>query len=277
MLENTKITFIGAGSMAESMIGGFIQEKLIQPGQITAINKENHPHLETLQKKYDIQTTTNLQEAMTAADIVILAVKPKHSAEVMEKLREYLTPSQLLVSVLAGVPTSYLQELSQSTIPIIRAMPNTSAKVGASATAISAGEHAVQNDIQIARLLFSAIGSVTIVEEEQLNAVTGVSGSGPAYVYYIAEGIQQAAHAAGLTDTQSRELIVQTLYGAAKRLKYSDKSARELYQEVMSPGGTTEAAFKELESYQVQQGIEAGVQQAVQRAIELGQIPSNLK
>ncbi|MFC5712270.1 pyrroline-5-carboxylate reductase [Thalassorhabdus alkalitolerans] len=270
MLRNYHVTFVGAGSMAESIIGGLLSKELLAPEQITATNNSEKERLTYLSDQYGINTTSDKEAAVGKANIVVLAVKPKHVEEAISDIQSVLGENQLLISVLAGISTAYIQKLCQKEIPIIRTMPNTSAKVGASATAMTPGSFASKQDLAVSQSLFQAIGTVTTLEEGKLDAVTGLSGSGPAYVYYIVEAMEQAARETGLEEQEAKELIIQTLYGASKRLQNTDKSSRELYKEVMSPGGTTEAAFEVLESHGVQHGLQKAIERAVKRSEELG-------
>ncbi|MBB5174432.1 pyrroline-5-carboxylate reductase [Texcoconibacillus texcoconensis] len=273
MLNTQKIAFIGAGSMAEAIIGGLITEQLIDPKQVIATNNANEKRLQELEEKYGIQTTANNETAIQNADIVVLAMKPKHLTEAAEQINAFIS-DQLIISVLAGISTSYIEESIGKSISVIRAMPNTSAKVGASATSLCKGRFAYDEHIQKASSLFSAIGTVTILSEEKMDAVTGVAGSGPAFFYYFVEAIENAALEAGLTENETKELIAQTLTGAARRLRNTDKSARELYMEVMSPAGTTEAAFEVLENHNVKEHVKNSVLRAIERSQELGATPA---
>ncbi|PSL50799.1 pyrroline-5-carboxylate reductase [Salsuginibacillus halophilus] len=270
MLNEKKVLFLGAGSMAESLIGGFIREELLTSEQITVTNKSDESRLTELENIYGVNTTDQVVEAVAAADIIVLAMKPKHLQDALPHLTNQIDNSKLVISVLAGVATSTIEADLKDHVAVVRAMPNTSAKVAASATALCQGTAAAKKDVDTARLLFSAIGTVTCTTEDKMNAVTGVSGSGPAYFYAACEAMEEAATEAGLSKEEARELIIQTMYGAAIRLEQSDKTAGELYKEVMSPGGTTEAAFEVLKSKAFQQTLREAVLQAKQKADELG-------
>nr|WP_306301205.1 pyrroline-5-carboxylate reductase [Thalassobacillus sp. C254] len=246
MLRNYHVTFVGAGSMAESIIGGLLSKELLAPEQITATNNSEKERLTYLSDQYGINTTSDKEAAVGKANIVVLAVKPKHVEEAISDIQSVLGENQLLISVLAGISTAYIQKLCQKEIPIIRTMPNTSAKVGASATAMTPGSFASKQDLAVSQSLFQAIGTVTTLEEGKLDAVTGLSGSGPAYVYYIVEAMEQAARETGLEEQEAKELIIQTLYGASKRLQNTDKSSRELYKEVMSRGALLKLPLRSL-------------------------------
>ncbi|SDH90317.1 pyrroline-5-carboxylate reductase [Alteribacillus bidgolensis] len=270
MLENKTIAFIGAGSMAESILGGLLSEKLVNPQQIVVTNKTNDQRLNELNERYSISIAESKEDAMKKADLVILAMKPKHIEDGISSIKEYTTDNHLIISVLAGVSTSYIEEQFGMKTAVVRAMPNTSSKVSASATALCRGYYASVHQLDTASALFAAIGTVSIFDEAKMDAVTGISGSGPAYFYYFVEAMEIAAKEAGLPETEAKELIVQTLAGAAKRLQNSDQPPSALYNEVMSPGGTTEAAFKTLERHSVQEHFKNSIKEAIKRSKELG-------
>ncbi len=271
LLANKIITFLGAGSMAEAMISGLVSKKTVAPAQIIATNVSNEKQLNHLTSTYGIQTTQDRKEAVTRADIVIFAMKPKYIEEAIAHVRSSIqTSRQLFVSVLAGTPTAYMEQLLGEEAAVIRTMPNTSAKVGESATAISMGAHATEMQLAQVDLLFSAIGTVTVVTEEKLDAVTGLAGSGPAYFYYIIEAMKKAGMEAGLSEEEARAFITQTVVGVGKRLQSTTKSTKQLYTEVMSPQGTTEAGINILREHDAQQIIHTAVSKAIARSKELG-------
>lgn len=270
-LEGKTITFLGAGSIATAMIEGLVTNKLVHPSQIIATNVSNKAKLEELASTYKVNTTQNRSEAVQKSDIVIFAMKPKDVEHAINEIRSSIElQKQLFVSVLAGIPTSFLEQLLGDGASVIRTMPNTSATVGASATALSKGSYATDEQLAQVEFLFSAIGTVTVVDEEKLDAVTGLAGSGPAYFYYIVEAMEKAGIDAGLTEEEARAFITQTIVGVGKRLQTTTKSAEELYTEVMSPQGTTEAGINVLKENDVQRIVHDAVTRAVARSKELG-------
>ncbi len=271
MAKEKTIVFLGAGSMASAMIAGLISNRLVAPDQIVATNVSNRKRLEELAERYHIHTTQDRKEAVSRADIVIFAMKPKDLKAAIEEIRPSLrVDEQLYVSVLAGIPTAYIERLLGAKASVIRTMPNTSASVGASATAICKGAYATDEQLAEVKRLFSAIGSVTVVKEEKLDAITGVAGSGPAYFYFIVEAMEKAAIESGLTEEEAKSFITQTIVGVGKRLQSTTKTAKQLYEEVMSPQGTTEAGINVLREHHVQRAIETAVLKAVARSKELG-------
>ncbi|WP_370621763.1 pyrroline-5-carboxylate reductase family protein [Bacillus sp. JCM 19034] len=179
------ITFLGAGAMAEAIFAGLISEGIVNAEQIIATNFRNHRKLEQLTQTYGIRTTTDRADAVRQADIVILAMKPKQLKEAIAEIKEAFHSSQLLVSVLAGVSTKTIEEQFSFHAKVIRTMPNTSAKIGESATAIAKGIYANDTDTSIASELFSAVGTVSIVNEDKIDSITGIAGSGPAYFFIL--------------------------------------------------------------------------------------------
>ncbi|MEH7222876.1 pyrroline-5-carboxylate reductase ProI [Bacillus sp. JJ1566] len=265
------IVFVGAGSMAEAMISGMLQKELFLPRQISVMNRSNQARLEELNKTYGVTISQNKQETIENAGIIILAIKPKDVAEAVLAMKDYVNENQLIISVLAGVATTTITDLLSKEVAVVRAMPNTSATIGKSATALSIGGYANENHLLIARQLFETIGIVTTVAEKDLHAVTGLSGSGPAYVYYLVEAMEKAADDIGLEKEIAKELILQTIIGAAEMLKSSPKQPATLRKEVTSPGGTTEAGLKVLEQYNYQQAMVSCIKRATVRSAELGE------
>ncbi|RSL31131.1 pyrroline-5-carboxylate reductase [Salibacterium salarium] len=270
MRDDKTIAFIGAGSMAESIIGGLLKKNLVSPTNITVTNHSNEQRLLDIKNSFGVNTTPTATKAVEIADIIILAMKPKHIEEAVASLKPVITENKLVLSVLAGVTTSYIEQLLDNPIPVVRVMPNTSAKVGASSTAVSSGYYAAQHHLDQAADLFFAIGTVTILEESHLDAVTGISGSGPAYFYYFVEAMSNVAKEAGLPEEKAKDLIIQTIYGAAIRLQSSHLSPGDLYNEVMSPGGTTEAAFQSMESHRLQESFQKAIHAAINQSKALG-------
>lgn len=272
LLKNKTITFLGAGSMAEAIIAGLVRHQVVSPKQIIATNLSDQNKLDFLENTYKIRTTNDRCAAVKQGDIVMFAMKPKHVKEAIEYVRDSTRPDQLFVSVLAGIPTVYMEDLLAHKANLIRTMPNTSAKVGASATAISKGTYATNLHLKQVETLFAAVGTVTVVEEDKLDAVTGLAGSGPAYFYYLIEAMERAALSSGLTKEEAAALITQTVVGVGQRLQSTTKSSKELYEEVMSPNGTTEAGINILREREAQEAMQAAVSRAIARSKELGAV-----
>ncbi|MBR9657316.1 pyrroline-5-carboxylate reductase ProI [Bacillus cereus] len=264
------ISFLGAGSIAEAIIGGLLHANVVKGEQITVSNRSNETRLQELHQKYGVKGTHNKKELLTDTNILFLAMKPKDVAEALIPFKEYIHHNVLIISLLAGVSTHSIKNLLQKDVPIIRAMPNTSAAILKSATAISPSNHATAEHIQTAIALFETIGLVSVVEEEDMHAVTALSGSGPAYIYYVVEAMEEAAKKIGLKEDVAKSLILQTMIGAAEMLKASEKHPSILRKEITSPGGTTEAGIEVLQEHKFQQALISCITQAAQRSHNLG-------
>lgn len=265
-----KIACIGAGSMAEAIISGLVNQQVINPADIFVTNKSNDERFTYLTTQYGVTSTRSLPHLLEDASMVVLAVKPKDIVATMQSIQPYIREDMLFISVVAGVHTTSLEGIAAKPVAIVRAMPNTSAAVGKSATALSANTHTTELQLQTAIRLFETVGSVAIVEEAQLDAVTGLSGSGPAYIYYLVEALEKSAESIGLEAETAKQLILQTLIGAAEMLQKSPKTPASLRKEVTSPGGTTEAGLKELQAHQVQEAFIACVQEATEQSKRMG-------
>lgn len=256
--------------MAEAIISGLVSQNMIEAKQIVVTNKSNDARLAYLHDTYGITGTRSVQEAMKEADVVILAVKPKDILTTMQSIQTAITTKMMLISVAAGVHTASLEGIAAQKVAIIRAMPNTSATVGKSATAICTNAYTSTAQREVAITLFKTIGSVVVVKEEQLDAVTGLSGSGPAYMYYLVEAMEKAAQDLGLEADTAKQLIIQTMLGAADMLQQSPKSPATLRQEVTSPGGTTEAGLNVLQANQVGASMIACIEAATTQSKRMG-------
>ncbi|MFC3041024.1 pyrroline-5-carboxylate reductase [Virgibacillus xinjiangensis] len=266
-----KIGFIGAGSMAESVISGIVNAEILPSEHIMATNKSNQERLDKLESDYRIRTVNDTKQMVAESDIIILATKPHDVEATIDSIKEVIKDGHMLISVSAGIPTDYISSLiGNQDIPIIRAMPNTSAAVRQSATAIAAGKYADEAHVKETENLFNTIGSTTIVKEEDMHTVTGVSGSGPAYFYYMVEAMEKAAVESGLAEETARELITQTVVGVGAMLQYSEEPASELRKKIMSPNGTTQAGIEALQHHNFEDLIIECVKTASQRSRELG-------
>ncbi|MGF9953237.1 pyrroline-5-carboxylate reductase ProI [Bacillus mycoides] len=265
------ISFLGAGSIAEAIIGGLLNANVVKGEHVTVSNRSNETRLQELHKKYGVKGTHNKKELLADANILFLAMKPKDVAEAVIPLKEYINNDLLIISLLAGVSTHSIRNLLQKDVPIIRAMPNTSAAILKSATAISPSEHTTEEHIHTATSLFETIGLVSVVEEEEdMHAITALSGSGPAYIYYVVEALEEAAKKIGLKEDVAKSLILQTMIGSAEMLKASEKHPSILRKEITSPGGTTEAGIEVLKEHNFQQALISCITQATKRSHDFG-------
>ncbi|HLU22388.1 pyrroline-5-carboxylate reductase [Lederbergia graminis] len=265
-----KIAFVGAGSMAEAIIAGMLSNNICPSENIYVTNRHNEEKMTKLRQKYGISSTYDMKELLKDTSIIILAVKPKDANEVLEKIRTYIRNDVLIVSVMAGISIEQMKDKLGMDCAIARAMPNTSASVGLSATALVFNNIVTEEQRSVATDIFSSIGMTTIVEEHQLDIVTGLSGSGPAYIYYIVEAMEQAAIENGLDKSVAKALIIQTLSGAAEMLKSSGKEPAKLRENVTSPGGTTEAGLHVLDELGVGQAFIKCIEAATNKSRHLG-------
>jgi pyrroline-5-carboxylate reductase len=267
MLTQT-IGFIGAGKMAEALIQGFLAAELVSPNQIYAFNRTEEK-LAQLQKKFAIKKSRSNLALVKKCEIIILAVKPKDIPAVLKQIGKALTEQHLIISIAAGITIESLESVGTN-LQIIRAMPNTPALVKKGVTVLSRGQYAAVDDMDLALTLFRSVGMALEVPEEQMDAITALSGSGPAYVFRFIEFLAQAGIEQGLSFDVALPIAMQTVYGSALLAQKSDKSLEELVQAVSSPGGTTEAGRKVLEQGQFKKVIFDTVAAAKERAVALG-------
>ncbi|WP_100333312.1 pyrroline-5-carboxylate reductase [Bacillus alkalisoli] len=269
MLKRKTIGFIGAGSMAEAMISGIVSSNLLPSNQIIASNRNNIDRLASLEKMYGIRGVTKNHLLISELDIIVLAMKPKDIEIALEDLKPFVKPHQLILSVIAGVSTAMLEERLPNGQAIIRVMPNTSSTIGESATAISLGKNATAQHRNMTELLLSSIGKVYVIKEEQMDIFTGVAGSGPAYFYYLMEHMEKTAKDAGLDPTVTREVVAQTIFGAAKMIMDGNETPSQLRKNVTSPNGTTAAGLSALRKNGGGSAISAAIKSATHRSKEL--------
>lgn len=247
MLSNHTITFIGAGNIAQAIIGGLLKGGDVKPEQICATRRNPYALAELQTAFPGIETTTDNATAARRASIIVLAVKPQTADEAFDDLRSVISPEKQIISILAGITTESICQALGQNIPVVRAMPNTPALVDAAATAISAGKHATTTHLAVAEEIFKAVGGVEKVPEYLINAVTGLSGSGPAYIYMVIEALTDGGVNQGIPRPVASRLAVQTVFGAAKMVLETGKHPAILRDEVTTPGGTTIAAIADLE------------------------------
>ncbi len=260
---------VGLGNMGEALVSGVIRTGLVAPERIVA-SRPDAPVLWPLAAALGIRGTLDNREVVAEADIILLAVKPQMMAAVLAEIAPGVTSEKLVISIAAGVPTRVIEAALEAPAPVIRVMPNTPALVGAGASALCCGAHAREEHAQIARALLGAVGVVLDVPEDAMDAVTAVSGSGPAYVFYLLEAMQAGAIEVGLAPELARTLATQTVLGAARLAAGSDRDAQSLRHQVTSPGGTTEAAIGVFEARAVRTHIVEAIVAARDRGRELG-------
>lgn len=271
MALKRRVTFIGAGNMAGALIQGLIRTGTVPPDQIVAADPDED-RLRTLGAELAVYTTTSNAEALRDADVVVLATKPQVFERVLPVVAEGLRSDSLVISIAAGVSTSLIEASLPSHTRVVRTMPNTPALVGAGATAIAGGAHALAADLALAEALFQSVGICVRVPEAQIDAVTGLSGSGPAYVFAMIEALRDAGVREGLSEETALQLASQTVFGAARLLLEGDESPETLRERVTSPGGTTRAGLDALATGGFAEALAGAVRAATRRSHELRQM-----
>jgi pyrroline-5-carboxylate reductase len=243
------VAFLGAGSMAEAMIAGILGKGKFPHSKIIVTNRNNQQRLRKLNTKYGVKAIKREQLNFEEIDILILVTKPKDIEDVLHFLKTKLKPHVLILSAVAGITTSWLEQNMPLGQQVIRIMPNTSSLIGESATAMSPGKNTREQAIFRGKELLSKMGSVYLIEEDKMDIFTGIAGSGPAYFYFLMEQIEKAGNEGGLDIQTVREISAQTMLGAAKMVLQQMESPARLREKVTSPNGTTAAGLAALEKY----------------------------
>jgi pyrroline-5-carboxylate reductase len=268
-LKKTKIGILGGGAMGEAVIRGILKAKLFSLQQV-AVSDTTEQRLKYLKDTYKIKTYTDNKKLVTDSATIIIAVKPQVLPAVMQECSSCADKNKLFISIAAGVKTAAISSLLSGNGRIIRAMPNTAARVLESATALCYGPGANDNDMKAAQKIFTALGKTALVEEKLMDAVTGLSGSGPAYVFLFLEALIDAGVKVGLTRAVASELAAQTIFGAVKLSLETLESPSALKAQVTSPGGTTISGLHVLEKGGFRGLVMDAVEAATQRSKELG-------
>jgi pyrroline-5-carboxylate reductase len=268
-MKTRRLGFLGAGNMSGALIKGLLHAKVLPPERILASDVKAE-RLEQLHKLHGIRTTTDNHVLLRESDVVVLGVKPQVIDKVLTEIGPDVRSEQLVVSVAAGVPIDALEARLPPGARVVRSMPNTPATVQAGATAISGGAHAREDDLRVARELFEAVGRVVVLDEGLLDAVTGLSGSGPAYVMLIIEALADGGVKVGLHRDTALVLAAQTVFGSAKLLLETGEHPGRLKDMVTSPGGTAIAGLHTLESGALRRTLIDAVEVATKRSMELG-------
>ena len=268
-MPERKIAFLGTGNMAEALIKGLLRAGT-RPEDVHATFRR-HERMEEFQRSYPVRTGTDNAAAAREADVVVLSVKPQVMGKLLAQIAPAIDHHKLVLSVAAGVPIAALERKLGTGARIIRAMPNTPALVGMGACALAAGEHATEEDLEVAASIFRSVGTTTVVDEVLLDAVTGLSGSGPAYVFLVIEALSDAGVKVGLPRYTALALAAQTVLGSAKLLLETGAHPGHLKDQVTSPGGTAIAGIATLEAGGLRTTLINAVEAATRRARELGE------
>ncbi|MCW2858226.1 MAG: pyrroline-5-carboxylate reductase [Marmoricola sp.] len=261
------VAIIGAGVMGETLLSG-----LIRGGRDVAdllVGEKRAERAEELRAKYGVQVVSNVEAAR--AGTVVLVVKPQDMTDVLAEIAPHIQAGQLVVSLAAGIPTSLIEKHLPDGVAVVRVMPNTPALVDEGMAAISGGSHCDDEHLAVAESLLATTGKVVRVPEKQQDAVTAISGSGPAYLFFVVEAMIEAGVHLGLPRTTATELVVQTVVGSAKLLRETGEHPAILREQVTSPGGTTAAAIRQLEDHKVRAAFITAMEAARDRSIALAE------
>jgi pyrroline-5-carboxylate reductase len=260
------VAIVGAGVMGEALLSGVLRSG--RPAAELLVAERRPERVKELTDKYDVRVVDN-DEAARSADTVVLVVKPQDMNTVLAEISGHLRPGALVISLAAGITTDFLQARLPEGTPVVRVMPNTPALVDQGMAAISAGSHCDEAHLEEAEGLLRSCGKVVRLPEGYQDAVTAISGSGPAYIFYVVEAMIEAGVLLGLPRATSTELVVQTLYGAATMLKETGEHPTVLREQVSSPAGTTMAALRQLDDHKVRAAFLTAMEAARDRSREL--------
>lgn len=268
MIQNQRMAVVGAGKMGEALVRGLLEAKALAPDRI-AVTTGSRERARLLVDQLGVTAPESNPAAVRGADVVVLAVKPQQVGPVMDELRGAWRPDQLLISVAASVGTPFIEKRLDGPLPVVRAMPNTAALIKRAITGIARGSHAEPRHLEIARAIFSAVGRVVVVDEKHLDAITGLSASGLAFIYVVIESLAEGGVKMGLRRDLATELAAQTVLGAGAMVLETGSHPALLKDNVTTPAGTTIDGLLELEEGGLRVTLIKSVMQATLRAREL--------
>ena len=267
-LSGQKLAILGAGKLGGILLRAYLKQKLFSPKRVSATVLHGDKAA-TLSKGFGVRVTSDNRKAVAEADIVLLCTKPQVIREVLEEIRPHVGEKALVISVAASVPTSYIEQHLDPNVPVVRAMPNTCSAVGCGMTGICRGAHAAAEHLEVARAMFDAVGRTVVVEEKDMDAVTGLSASGPAFAYIILESLAEAGVKVGLPRDVATLLAAQTMKGSASVVLETGDHPALLKDAVTTPAGCTIDGILELEEGKLRVTLIKAVVKATQRAGEL--------
>ena len=270
-MKDKKIGIIGTGNMGESLISGLIYAKSSVPKNIICSDVRKDK-LKSVQDAYGVVTTTSNIDVVKASEIVIYAIKPQIMASILRETAVHLDMSKVIISIAAGVPLAAIESCLNKDLRLIRVMPNIAASVKEGAAAIAPGKHASKGDLKLAKAIFDSVGKSIIIEEEFMDAITGLSGNGPAYIFLIVDALADAGVKMGLSREDSLLLSAQSVLGAAKLLLETGEHPGRLKDKVTSPGGTAIAALHTIEAGGLRTTLINAVEVGTNRSKELGEM-----
>jgi pyrroline-5-carboxylate reductase len=266
--ERGRVAILGAGTIGEALLAGLLSGGWREPGEVVVTGRREE-RIAELAERYGVEATLSNEEAVAGASLVVIAVKPQDFDVLLGEIGGLLSPDQTVLSVAAAIPTAMIEARVAASVPVVRAMPNRPATVHEGVAGVCAGAHAGDEHLALAEEALSHLGSVVRVPERYMDAVTAVSGSGPAYFALLAEAMIEAGILLGLSREISTQLVVQTMFGTAKLLRDERIHPVELREQVTSPGGTTIRAIRELERSGVRAAFLNAIQAAMERSREL--------
>ena len=274
MLKNRQVGLIGTGNMGEALIKGLLHGHVCKPEQIFC--SDTRPEkLKSIREMYGVKGTSHNIEVAKHSDILILAVKPQIMKQVVSEVAKHLDLSKLIISIAAGVPLDAIESCAKRELKLIRVMPNICVSVREGVSAIAGGKHITKEDLMIAKTIFDSVGKSLFIEENLLDAVTGLSGSGPAYIFLIIDALADAGVKVGLSRDDALILASQTVLGSAKMLIETGEHPGKLKDSVTSPGGTAIAGLHTLEEGGLRTTLINAVEVATQRSKALGEMMKN--
>jgi pyrroline-5-carboxylate reductase len=274
MLKNKQVGILGTGNMGEALIHGLLYGHLCRPDQIFCSDVRPE-RLKVVREKYGVKTTSHNTEVVKQSEIIILSVKPQIMKQVVDEIAKYLDLSKLIISIAAGVPLDAIEACARKDLKLIRVMSNICVSVREGVSAIAGGKHALKEDLMMAKTIFDSVGKSLFIEEDLLDAVTGLSGSGPAYIFLIIDALADAGVKVGLSRDDALILAPQTVLGAAKMLIETGEHPGKLKDMVTSPGGTAIAGLHTLEEGGLRTTLINAVEVATQRSKALGEMMKN--
>jgi pyrroline-5-carboxylate reductase len=269
MLRDKTVAFLGAGSMAESMISGIVQIGSIPAERIYVTNRSNQLRLEEMNHVYGVHAVHQDALPYEEVDFFILAMKPQGAADALDALKDKIRVDQVVISVLAGISTEFMENHLQLGQQVVRLMPNTSSMIRESATALCPGRYTAMDNVIAVKELLGCMGKVFLIEEEHMDIFTGIAGSGPAYFYYLMEHMEHAGVKKGMDEAMVREIVAQTILGAAKMIMVNDETPASLREKVTSPNGTTASGLDALRKNNGGRAISQAIHHAAKRSKEL--------
>jgi pyrroline-5-carboxylate reductase len=267
-LSHKRLAVLGAGKMGGTLLRAFLDQKLVSPSHVTATVRHKD-RAEALSKELGVAVTTDNRTAVRGADVVLLAVKPTTVADVLNEIRGDLKPDALIVSVAASVSTKLIEQHLLDKAPVVRAMPNTPAAVGSAMTGLCSGSRAKTEHLDLAKAMFEAVGRAIVVDEKHMDAVTGLSASGPAFIYIILESLAEGGVKVGLPREVATLLAAQTMLGAARTVLETGQHPAQLKDGVTTPAGCTIDGIMEMEDGKIRSTLIKAIVKATERAREL--------